>query len=61
VPVVDISVSDTAYRCDGCHAELTRKDDLQELQGTERSRWRCAYCQTTVPTVVAERLRHQRQ
>jgi len=51
----------TTYTCDGCGATLDNEKDLQRLDGTTRPTWRCRVCQTTVPSVVAERISHQKQ
>lgn len=51
----------SAYRCRGCNALLRTARDLSKLEGTTRPTWRCRQCMTTVPGVVAERLKHQKQ
>ncbi len=51
-------MSPTTHTCAGCHAELRFKDDLEKVPGT-RPTWRCRYCQTVVPGLVAEKLKHQ--
>lgn len=51
----------TTYTCDGCGAVLDNEKDLRRLDGTTRSRWQCVVCQTSVPSVVAERISHQKQ
>ncbi|QCC50845.1 hypothetical protein [Halapricum salinum] len=51
----------TTYTCDGCGARLDNEKDLRKLDGTKRPQWQCRICQTTVPSVVAERLSHQKQ
>lgn len=54
-------MSPTTHTCEGCHAELRFKDDLEPVQGHTRTTWRCRLCQTTVPGVVAEKLAHQQR
>ncbi|WP_169304879.1 hypothetical protein [Halorhabdus utahensis] len=51
----------STYICDGCGATLDNEKDLQKDDGTTRPTWRCSRCQTTVPSVVAERISHQSQ
>ena len=51
----------SSYRCRGCHALLQTARDLTKLEGTTRPSWRCRQCGVTVPGVVAERLKHQKQ
>jgi hypothetical protein len=48
-------------RCSGCNALLQTKRDLTKLDGVTKPSWRCRRCQTTVPGIVAERLKHQKQ
>ncbi|MFB6146754.1 MAG: hypothetical protein ABEJ08_03615 [Halobacteriaceae archaeon] len=51
----------TRYTCDGCGAELDNRKDLDRVDGTVTRTWRCRYCGTEVPGVVAEKLDHQKQ
>jgi hypothetical protein len=51
----------TTHVCTGCGAELRSKRDLRAEAGATRTRWQCRACQTTVPAVVAERIKHQTQ
>ena len=51
----------TTHRCAGCGRLLRSKRDLREDQGVVGSRWTCKACQTTVPSIVAEKLKHQTQ
>jgi len=34
---------------------------MRKEQGTVSCQWRCRLCGTTVPAVVAEKIKHQRQ
>jgi hypothetical protein len=52
-------VTRTTYDCEGCRERIECKDDLRKAEGTVRTRWRCALCGTTVPGVVAEKIKHQ--
>lgn len=51
----------TTYTCDGCGALLDNEKDLRKREGTTRLSWQCRVCETTVPSVVAERISHQKQ
>ena len=51
----------TTHRCSGCGRQLSSKRDLREDQGAVRSRYLCTDCGTTVPSIVAEKLKHQTQ
>ncbi|MFW6018376.1 MAG: hypothetical protein ACOCPX_06100 [Halapricum sp.] len=51
----------TAYTCDGCGARVNNRTDLQKRDGTARPRWHCRVCETVVPSVVAERISHQKE
>jgi len=51
--------SRTSHTCRGCHAQLERKDDIEKQQGTVYASWRCQYCGTELPGIVAEKLKHQ--
>ncbi|WP_229125028.1 hypothetical protein [Halapricum desulfuricans] len=42
-------------------ARLDNETDLQKREGTTRPSWQCRVCETTVPSVVAERISHQKQ
>jgi DNA-directed RNA polymerase subunit RPC12/RpoP len=52
-------MSRTRHTCSGCHARLERKDDLEKDPGTVYPSWRCRYCGTELPGIVAEKLKHQ--
>jgi len=54
-------VTRTTYTCDGCGARLDNEKDLQQADATTTPTWKCIRCQTTVPSVVAERISHQKQ
>jgi DNA-directed RNA polymerase subunit RPC12/RpoP len=54
-------VTRTKYTCEGCGARLDNEKDLLRADATTRPVWKCARCQTTVPSVVAERISHQKQ
>ncbi|MFB6353688.1 MAG: hypothetical protein ABEJ92_06335 [Halobacteriales archaeon] len=51
----------TTHVCSGCGRLLRSKRDLREDQGAVRSRWTCKDCGTTVPSIVAEKIKHQTQ
>ncbi|MDZ7702240.1 MAG: hypothetical protein U5J98_09380 [Halobacteriales archaeon] len=51
----------TTHTCAGCGRRLASKRDLRAEQGAVRSRYRCTDCGTTVPGLVAEKLKHQTQ
>ncbi|QSG10344.1 hypothetical protein [Halapricum desulfuricans] len=51
----------TTYTCDGCGTQLDNEKDIQKSTGTIRPDWQCRTCGTTVPSVVAERISHQKQ
>lgn len=51
----------TTYTCDGCGAIIRSKRDLEKELGQVYSSWNCAACGTSVPGVVAEKIRHQKQ
>lgn len=57
-PSVD-RMTKTSYTCDGCHAGIETVEDMRTVQGTVSVQWRCRICGTTVPAVVAERVKHQ--
>ena len=50
----------SSYTCDGCGLRIERAMDLEKLEGAATPSWRCGTCETTVPSVVAERIKHQR-
>lgn len=54
-------MSRTTHICQGCGLELRSKRDLRKEQGQVYSRWTCRDCGTTVPGMVAEKLKHQTQ
>lgn len=54
-------MSRTVHVCTGCGAEIASKRDLHEEIGSVYSTWKCRRCGTTVPTMVAEKIKHQRQ
>lgn len=49
------------YTCDGCGAVIERAMDLEKLEGVRTPSWRCPTCKRPVPSVIAERIKHQRQ
>ncbi|WEL21166.1 hypothetical protein HBNXHr_1098 [Halorhabdus sp. BNX81] len=51
----------TTHICDGCGATLDNEKDLTRNEGTTAPAWKCTRCQTTVPSIVAERISHQSQ
>lgn len=57
----DGAMARTTYTCDGCGADLRSKRDLEKEQGQVYSSWNCSACGTSVPGVVAEKIRHQKQ
>lgn len=52
-------MSRSRYTCDGCGATIERAMDLEKVDGTTTPSWRCLACKTTVPSVIAERIKHQ--
>jgi len=54
-------MSRTVHVCAGCGVELASKRDLREEVGSVYSSWVCRHCGTSVPTMVAEKIKHQRQ
>jgi len=52
-------MTETSYACDGCGETIETVEDMRKEQGTVSARWRCRLCETTVPSVVAERIKHQ--
>ena len=48
----------TTHQCT-CGALLRFKQDLDKEPGTVKTRWKCKDCGTSVPGMVAERIRHQ--
>jgi DNA-directed RNA polymerase subunit RPC12/RpoP len=58
--VVD-RMTNASYACDGCRATIETVGDMRKEQGTVSSQWRCRLCGTTVPAVVAEKIKHQQQ
>jgi hypothetical protein len=52
-------VTRTTYECEGCREPIESNDDLEKQDGTVRTHWQCALCGTTVPGVVAEKIKHQ--
>lgn len=51
----------TTHVCAGCGAELRSKRDLEKVPGSVYASWKCRFCQTEVPGVVAEKIKHQKQ
>ena len=54
-------MSRTTHVCAGCGAELRSKRDLEKEPGTVRAAWHCRHCGTSVPGMVAEKIKHQKQ
>ncbi|MFB6360425.1 MAG: hypothetical protein ABEH59_03790 [Halobacteriales archaeon] len=51
----------TTHVCSGCGRQIRSKRDLRKDQGAVRARWTCKACETTVPSIVAEKIKHQTQ
>ena len=51
-------MSQTSYTCN-CGATLRYKQDLLKEQGDVYPTWKCRDCRSEVPSVTAEKIKHQ--
>lgn len=50
----------SSYVCNGCGVTIERAMDMEKLQGDRSRSFRCRTCKTGIPSVVAERIHHQK-
>jgi len=51
-------MSQSSYRCT-CGKTIRYKQDMVAESGGVRTQWLCRDCRTPVPSVTAEKIRHQ--
>ena len=51
-------MSQSSYRCT-CGKTIQYKQDMVKEGGGVRATWLCGDCRTPVPSVTAEKIRHQ--